>query len=865
MKRIKRLIKLLFAFVLVAFSINVVKAAGISVSTTSIDVRQGASTTFTVTIEGGAGPVAIQSSNPGVATVSQSYVWLDSTLGPASVTISVTGISAGSTNIVVQTDNISDDFGSLLPNVSYNISTSVTVPSTNSALASLSVTNCSINFDPSVTDYDCGDLTAFGSVRIDARAADSKSSVSGTGTKYLSYGNRTLSVTVTAESGARTTYNIRYRRDDNRSSVATLDNLSVVGYDIGFQTDSTGPYTITVPYRVESITIEGTATDPNTSTVVGLGTFSLPTVGENRFEISVTAENGTVVTYVIIVMRSDVENVPSTDLVYLRVNGSPVDLTGGSKTFLVGIDNNLDSLELAYETISNTTTYQITGNENLKDGINIVTIKVSDSGQNTNTYVLIVNKASSNSNVVTNLNSVKDANKDITFNTMKYQNPIIDENIIKLLNDAGNNLIYNVTNENKGLLYSIVFNNKSALSNPLEPYFSRISASDVTYATNIPANCHMKLYVNDNFENNQDVKVYSYDDATKKYTLVTTAKVNDYYLEFDTNGATKYVFSINELKSQGAGLSFNIFTIILIILVLLCIGFIVVLIMKNKKLVTSGAVINTKVTDNVEVKNNLNSDVNKKEIDNIVGTKNDVVPDFKPIEPTNGIFATMDNEVSINNDNPFIEKNSVKEDIKPFEPTNKVDITPIKEEKDLISKDINKYSSLEAEIKKNMLEEEKEKEQEKPINPLKNDEEDKLSSYTIDLTSIDEEIKRHKFEEEVFNKAHGVENKAKSSRTNVNRDERDAVTLPTIDEEIARYEKESKLSALKVDKSAKSSDEIDDFFKKKDKDMVKVIDSKPYPSSRPSRQKKLSDTAILPIIDENIKSNNRKYKEQDDF
>ena len=151
----------------------------------------------------------------------------------------------------------------------------------------------------------------------------------------------------------------------------------------------------------------------------------------------------------------------------------------------------------------------------------------------------------------------------------------------------------------------------------------------------------------------------------------------------------------------------------------------------------------------------------------------------------------------------------------------KNDITPItttigKKDDSLINKDINKYSSLEAELKKNMLDEENAKKDLSQITPS-NNEDDKLSSYTIDLTSIDDEIKRHQFEEEVYNKAH----------------------------------------------SANISLKKDDAESKK-KDIVKVIDSEPYPPSKP-KQKKLSDTAILPIIDENGEVKKSSNDEDDDF
>ena len=80
-----------------------VKAAGpVSVSTNSLSVTVGATTSFTITANNAAGRVDISSVNEGVATVSTSSAFLDN----SSTTVTVTGISSGSTTIKVYNADI---------------------------------------------------------------------------------------------------------------------------------------------------------------------------------------------------------------------------------------------------------------------------------------------------------------------------------------------------------------------------------------------------------------------------------------------------------------------------------------------------------------------------------------------------------------------------------------------------------------------------------------------------------------------------------------------------------------------------------------------------------------------------------------
>ncbi len=88
---------------------------------------------------------------------------------------------------------------------------------------------------------------------------------------------------------------------DNRSSNANLKQLSVEGFQINKVDDT--HYNLSVRHSIDKIKIMAQVEDSK-ATVTGAGEVSLK-VGKNPFEITVTAENGTVKKYVLEVTRRD--------------------------------------------------------------------------------------------------------------------------------------------------------------------------------------------------------------------------------------------------------------------------------------------------------------------------------------------------------------------------------------------------------------------------------------------------------------------------------------------------------------------------------------------------------------------------------
>ena len=196
-------------FVLTALTGNVYAKGSVKPSKTSTTIEEGGSSTFKITASNAAGRVDISTSNSSVASINVTNKWLDNN----SVTVTVKGKSVGTATITVKLSDVATYDKEPLTNT-YKITVKVTEPkSKNNNLSSISVDGYKL-VKKSDTSYTLDVGNSVSKITIKATAADSKASVSGTGTKSLNTGSNTFNVVVTAESGAKKTYTITVNRKD---------------------------------------------------------------------------------------------------------------------------------------------------------------------------------------------------------------------------------------------------------------------------------------------------------------------------------------------------------------------------------------------------------------------------------------------------------------------------------------------------------------------------------------------------------------------------------------------------------------------------------------------------------------------------
>ena len=246
---------ILFATAFLICPKEVLASGGISISTSSITVEEGKTATFTITATNTIGDVTIYSNNSPVATVSQSS-W-ETGMVDAGVTkqgtITVTGIKPGTATIT-------------------------------------------LNLDASTFDEE--EIKGIRTIDVTVTA---KPAPQPTPTPKPS-NNTNNNNNNNSNNNTNTNNNTnKEEKPVEKSNNNKLKSISIEGYEIVKIDDKN--YSLTVENNVDKITIKAEA-DDSKSTISGTGEKTL-TVGENKIEVVVTAENNEKNTITIKVTRKE--------------------------------------------------------------------------------------------------------------------------------------------------------------------------------------------------------------------------------------------------------------------------------------------------------------------------------------------------------------------------------------------------------------------------------------------------------------------------------------------------------------------------------------------------------------------------------
>ena len=202
-----------------------------------------------------------------------------------------------------------------------------------------------------------------------------------------------------------------------KSSNANLKDFGIKPHDFsGFKPDNTS-YKVTVPADTKSVEIYAVLQDENAK-ITGTGIKDLKS-GDNNFDVTVIAEDGTKKTYKINIIRDGegkgqqedkqdekIVEEQNTETVQEQYSGDGLaslkienlELSPSFDTVIYEytakyIGDNT-SLDIKTTTTDPYYTVEITGNEELKEGENIINVLVSDpDGKNVATYQITVNKS----------------------------------------------------------------------------------------------------------------------------------------------------------------------------------------------------------------------------------------------------------------------------------------------------------------------------------------------------------------------------------------------------------------------------------------------------------------------------------------
>jgi len=203
-------------------------------------------------------------------------------------------------------------------------------------------------------------------------------------------GSKTITVTVKAKATTTTTDNKQDEKEEKpvtvkKSSDATLKSLDTKVGSIDFSKNTTN-YTVEVDKTVTTLGLEAVANSPKASVkITGDKDFK---VGTNLVDIVVTAEDGTIKTYTINVIKSKFGKAP---LVNLEVEGYAISPEFETDKFTYSVDVvDRTSVDIKYELLYKDATVVITGNDNLKVGLNPVKVVVTEKDGTVTTYTVNV-------------------------------------------------------------------------------------------------------------------------------------------------------------------------------------------------------------------------------------------------------------------------------------------------------------------------------------------------------------------------------------------------------------------------------------------------------------------------------------------
>lgn len=293
-------------------------------------------------------------------------------------------------------------------------------------------------------------------ISIYATPSNSKATITGTGSKTLKIGKNTFSIKVTAEDKKTTktyTLTITRKSEDEAASDATLKDLGIrpKEYDFtGFKPTVTS-YNVSVPNDVEKITIYATAKNAK-DTITGSGAKTL-NVGQNKCEIKVTSEDKkTTKTYTVNVTRKEEkteeqddkekdkedekntekeQNTTTDGLKNIKIKDAELTPTFSQNVYSYNVDvaAGTKQLEIDTETTNKDIEVEIAGNEDLKEGENIITVLVHNK-QNDATSTYQINAKVENQKI--DLSTVNSELKDAESNA-KLQAWIIKGTIIAIV------------------------------------------------------------------------------------------------------------------------------------------------------------------------------------------------------------------------------------------------------------------------------------------------------------------------------------------------------------------------------------------------------------------------------------------------
>ena len=232
-----------------------------------------------------------------------------------------------------------------------------------------------------------------------------------------------------------------------KSNNAKLASLYLSKGEFSFDSDKKA-YSVVVANSVDKVTINANVLDKKASFIPNYGprTVNLK-VGTNTLLVKVKAEDGTINTYTISVIRSDGNDLNSR-LINIQLSVGKIEFDPDKYIYNFSVDSNVDEIDVKAVAESSLSKVEVSDTK-LKVGNNKITITVTSESGNSSKYELIVNREDYDSldNYLTNI-FIDNYKINFNKNVFNYNLNINNEN----------SLVIKPVVENKDATYKILGN-----------------------------------------------------------------------------------------------------------------------------------------------------------------------------------------------------------------------------------------------------------------------------------------------------------------------------------------------------------------------------------------------------------------------
>ena len=404
LEKIKKYNKILYFIIILITTLFLVmpsaNAASFSITSGISSITVGDSYTISISAKGLTGRFNISHSSN--VSVNVSSVWIEN--GVADSTIKVTTKKEGTATVTLTPETVADANGNDVTLSSKTDTVIVKAKSSgggSSGSGSSSSGSSGESSKPQAPSFTTVNETVYATDSVNVRSSYSTSSSvigsleKGESVTRIGKSSSWSKVKYNGQTAYISSSYLTTEKPDE-SNNKNLKSLTISGdYELtpAFNKDVT-EYSLNVASDIDSIDIKAVAEDDNAKVTISGNDKLL--MGENTVEVKVTAEDGTTRIYKINVTKGEVESkVLELGLSELTIDGytlTPEFSTGVYEYKLDISDPSITSININAKSDKENAVIEITGNDELKLGENIVTILVkSEDGKDVVTYQIVVN------------------------------------------------------------------------------------------------------------------------------------------------------------------------------------------------------------------------------------------------------------------------------------------------------------------------------------------------------------------------------------------------------------------------------------------------------------------------------------------